>query len=61
MGGRDRRNDMGINGGPWSIGQYDIQRDPYNLAPYVYPLFKGGTAYSGGVLDIQAIGVARLR
>ena len=27
------RNDMGVYGGPWSIDQYDVQRDPYNLTP----------------------------
>lgn len=55
------RNDMGVYGGPWSIGQYDVQRDSSNYAPYVYPLFKGGAAFSGGTLDVQALGVAKLR
>ena len=55
------RNDMGAYGGPWSIDQFDIQRDPLNFSPYVYPLFQGGTAFSGGVLNVQAIGVAKLR
>ncbi|EIJ36562.1 hypothetical protein [Thiothrix nivea] len=55
------RNDIGAYGGPWSIEQYDIQRDPNNLKPYVYPLFKGGSAYSDGDLEVQAIGVAKLR
>jgi len=53
------RNDIGAYGGPWAIGQYDAQRDPTNFGPYVYPLFKGGVA--GGELEIEAIGVARLR
>ena len=55
------RNDIGVYGGPWSIGQFDVQRDPDNFAPFVYPMFKAETAFSGGVLDMQAIGVARLR
>jgi hypothetical protein len=55
------RNDMGVHGGPWSIGQYDAQRAPGNYAPFVYPLFKVGSSLSGGLVDIQALGVARLR
>jgi len=55
------RNDMGVHGGPWSIGQYDAQRAPGNYAPFVYPLFKMGSSLSGGLVDIQALGVARLR
>ena len=55
------RNDIGAYGGPWSIDQYDIQRDPSNYTPYVYPLFPGGAAFSGGTLNAQAIGVAKLR
>jgi hypothetical protein len=55
------RNDMGPHGGPWSIGQYDAQRDPYNFAPYVYPLFKADSTFGGGVLELQALGVAKLR
>ena len=55
------RNDMGVHGGPWSIDQYDNQRDPLSLAPYVYPLFRLGSRFNGGVLELQAIGAARLR
>lgn len=55
------RNDMGVHGGPWSIGQYDVQRDPNSLAPFVYPLFKADSSIFDGNLEIQAIGVARLR
>ncbi|MFP4494323.1 MAG: hypothetical protein ACLFN3_00235 [Halochromatium sp.] len=55
------RNDMGAHGGPWSIGQYDAQRAPGNLAPFVYPLFEIGSNLSGGLLDVRALGVARLR
>ena len=55
------RNDMGAHGGPWSIGQYDAQRDPYNFAPYVYPLIKADAAPGGGLLEIEALGVAKLR
>lgn len=55
------RNDMGVHGGPWSIGQYDAQRAPGNFAPFVYPLFKTDSNLSGGLLDIKALGVARLR
>ena len=53
------RNDIGAYGGPWSIGQYDAQRDPSNFAPYVYPLFNAG--FVGGELEVEALGVARLR
>lgn len=55
------RNDMGVYGGPWSIGQYDAQRDPNNFAPYVYPLFNAGSILSGDTLEVHALGVARLR
>lgn len=55
------RNDMGVHGGPWSIDQYDAQRAPDNYTPFVYPLFKVGSGLSGGLMDIQALGVARLR
>jgi hypothetical protein len=55
------RNDMGAYGGPWSIGQYDAQRDPSNLAPYVYPLFTANRSFDGGNMEIRALGVARLR
>ena len=55
------RNDIGAYGGPWSIGQFDAQRDPYTLAPYVYPKFEGTSAVQGGEIAVQAIGVARLR
>lgn len=54
------RNDMGAYGGPWSIGQYDAQRDPNNLTPYVYPMNAAGWGVSGSV-EVQALGVARLR
>ena len=55
------RNDMGAHGGPWDISQYDVQRDPASVAPYVYPLFKASTYLSGGILEVKALGVARLR
>jgi len=58
------RKDIGVHGGPWSIGQYDAQRDPYNFTPYVYPLVSAGWfpgSGTSGTLEVQAIGVARLR
>ncbi len=55
------RNDMGVHGGPWDIAQYDVQRDSSTLAPYVYPLFKASGYLSGGLLEVKALGVARLR
>ncbi|MCH5376307.1 MAG: hypothetical protein JJ992_20240, partial [Planctomycetes bacterium] len=55
------RNDMGIYGGPWSIGQYDAQRAPGDFAPFVYPLFEVGSNLTGGLLEVHALGVARLR
>ena len=55
------RNDMGAHGGPWSIGQYDAQRDPGSFAPYVYPLLNVDSMLSGGVLEYRTLGVARLR
>ena len=55
------RNDMGVQGGPWNIGQYDAQRDPGSFAPYVYPLLKIDSLLSGGVLEYRTLGVARLR
>lgn len=55
------RNDIGVYGGPWRIDQFDVQRDPLNFAPYVYPMFSGSSAFSGGTLDVKAVGVAKLR
>lgn len=59
------RNDMGAWGGPWSIGQYDAQRAPGTLAPYVYPLTAAGWFPPGsgnnGTLEVKSLGVARLR
>jgi len=55
------RNDMGAYGGPWSIGQYDVQRQPEYFGPYVYPLFKANASISDGFINIRALGVARLR
>ena len=55
------RNDIGAYGGPWSIEQYDRQRDPLNYAPYVFPLFKANSAFSDGSIEVRALGVARLR
>jgi hypothetical protein len=55
------RNDIGAYGGPWSIGQYDVQRQPEYFGPYVYPLFKANASISDGFINIRALGVARLR
>ena len=55
------RNDIGVHGGPWRVAQYDIQRDWDYVGPYAYPLFRGGTWLKNGTLELQAIGVARLR
>jgi hypothetical protein len=55
------RNDIGAYGGPWSIGQYDAQRDPSYFGPYVYPLFNANASFVNGQMQIRAIGVARLR
>jgi hypothetical protein len=58
------RNDMGVHGGPWDIGQYDAQRNPSNVTPYVYPLTTAGWfpgSGTSGSLEVRALGVARLR
>ncbi len=55
------RNDIGAHGGPWAIGQYDAQRDPLYLAPFVYPLFDANASFIDGNLQVRALGVARLR
>ena len=55
------RNNIGVYGGPWRIDQFDVQRDPLNFAPYVYPMFSGSSAFGGGTLDVKAVGVAKLR
>ena len=55
------RNDIGAYGGPWSIGQYDAQRDPLYLAPFVFPLFDANSSFVDGKLQVRALGVARLR
>lgn len=53
------RNDIGPYGGPWSIAQYDGQRDSATNRPYVYPLINLNTAT--GSVEVKALGVARLR
>lgn len=55
------RNDIGPFGGPWSIGQYDAQREATDSSPFVYPLFKADEGLADGTLQVRAIGVARLR
>lgn len=55
------RNDIGVHGGPWSINQYDVQRDPLYLGPFVYPLFEANSSFVDGKLQVRALGVARLR
>jgi len=55
------RNDIGAYGGPWSIGQYDAQRDPNYTGPFVYPLFDANSSFIDGQLQVRALGVARLR
>jgi hypothetical protein len=55
------RNDMGAYGGPWSIAQYDAQRDPSYTAPYAFPLFDTEGLVSGNQLRVRALGVARFR
>lgn len=55
------RNDIGAYGGPWSIEQYDAQRDPLYLGPFVYPLFEANSSFVDGKLQVRALGVARLR
>jgi len=55
------RNDIGIYGGPWSIEQYDTQRDPNRSSPFVYPLFQPPLTAWQGQLPVRAVGVARLR
>ena len=55
------RNDIGVYGGPWSIDQYDHQREPDNLAPFVYPLNRTETFFKGGLLEVRVLGIARLR
>ncbi len=55
------RNDIGAQGGPWSIAQYDAQRDPQYLGPFVYPLFEANSSFVNGQLQVRALGVARLR
>lgn len=55
------RNDIGAYGGPWSIEQYDVQREEEYFGPYVYPLFKANSSISDGFINIRTLGVARLR
>ena len=55
------RNDIGAYGGPWSIGQYDAQRDPTYAGPLVFPLVEASTGLNAETLNIRALGVARLR
>ena len=55
------RNDIGAYGGPWNIEQFDIQRTPGRILPFVYPLFEANTGINEGDLEVRAIGVARLR
>ncbi|PID43058.1 MAG: hypothetical protein CSB48_07095 [Proteobacteria bacterium] len=55
------RNDIGAHGGSWDISQYDAQRDPLYLGPFVYPLFEANSGFVDGKLQVRALGVARLR
>lgn len=55
------RNDMGVYGGPWSIGQYDLQRDTGRTAPFVFPLFEAPISAPYGQLKVRALGAARLQ
>ena len=55
------RNDIGAYGGPWNIAQYDAQRDPDRISPYVFPLFNADANIWNGELNVRAVGVARLR
>lgn len=55
------RNDIGAYGGPWNIEQFDIQRDPTTIGPFVYPMFFAEDGVSANGLQLRVLGVARLR
>lgn len=55
------RNDIGAYGGPWSIEQYDVQRNQDRTTPFVYPLFETPITANLGQLPVRAIGAARLQ
>ena len=57
------RNDIGAYGGPWNIGQFDVQRESTNNAPYIFPLidFSDGGNFANDQLKVRAIGIAKQR
>lgn len=54
-------NDAGIYGGPWSIEQYDAQRQLDRAEPYIYPLVDANQTLYNGEIHPRILGVARFR
>jgi hypothetical protein len=53
-------NDIGAYGGPFSIEQFRVQREPGRTQPYLYPLINSqDTLNANGEIRVRAIAVAR--
>lgn len=55
------RNDIGAYAGSWSIDQFDVQRDPNTLGPYLYPLIEAGKSVADGNVKVQFLTYPRLK
>jgi hypothetical protein len=55
------RNDIGVYGGSWHIGQYDVQRLPDATGPFVYPVLDAQAGIANGELKLKLISYPRLK
>jgi len=53
------RNDMGAYGGSWSIDQYDVQRDPAAVGPYIYPVIDAARGVASGNVRVRFVSYGR--
>jgi len=53
------RNDMGIYGGSWSIDQYDSQRDPAAVGPYIYSVLDTAKTVANGNVRVKFVSYGR--
>lgn len=55
------RNDIGVYGGSWNIGQYDVQRAPDATGPFIYPVLDAQAGIANGELKLKLISYPRLK
>ena len=55
------RNDIGVYGGSWNIGQYDVQRAPGATGPFIYPVLDAQAGIANGELKLKLISYPRLK